>query len=67
MQPAVRRVEFSAASILNGLNQGLGSIAHVVLKVRVAIEIVVAGRIGCQVTDVTIYQRQVARRYHSDV
>jgi hypothetical protein len=42
VQSAIRRIQFPAASILHGLHQSLGGIAHVVLKVRVAVEIVVS-------------------------
>lgn len=60
MEPAIRGLQFPATSILDRLQEGSGGIAYVILKIRVAVEIVVARCIWREVTDVTIDKGQMA-------
>ena len=59
MQTAIRRLQFAAAPIFDRLHQCTCRVSDIILKVRVAIEIVVAGGVGREVTDVSVDQRQM--------
>ncbi len=60
MKAAIRRLQLSAAPVFHSLHQRVGGIAHVILKIGIFVEIIMAGRVGCKIPDVSVDQSQMA-------